>query len=493
MVQSSATRPTKRRINVVKWSLGCAGLSMMVFAGITMIALIVAPIVFRSLLPEEQARLTRHFPFLVALEPTQPYKYLPTFAATGANALSLLSTPVGTVAPARVVSGSGLSAGGDFGLGDAPTPISPTSTPILTTFTPTPLLGPVDPQPTEVLGVPTEVPTPTEIPVPRSFHNTSFHLVPQDWNACGPANLTQALQYYGWKGDQKEAARWLKPHREDKNVSPWQMVGFVNSKTGVKALMRVAGDLRTVKKLVSQKFAVILEMGYMVPDQGWMGHYATVVGYDDNSSTMFWLDTNQSDLNNTGTPERSSDFDARWQQFNRLYIVVYSEDRTADLAAVLGSDADPTYNAYHALSVARIEESEHPDNPFTWFNMGSSYVLLGQYKEAAAAFDQAFNLGGGRLPPRMLWYQFTPYEAYYNIGNYANVMALTTATLQTTPYVEETFYWRAMAEAAQGKMNSSADDFKRVLQFNPNFSPAADKLAQVQSGNFTAPGIAQAP
>ena len=45
----------------------------------------------------------------------------------------------------------------------------------------------------------------------------------------------------------------------------------------------------------------------------------------------------------------------------------------------------------------------------------------------------------GGLPPRMLWYQFTPYEAYYNIGNYTNVLALVQTMLTSTPYVEETY------------------------------------------------------
>ena len=57
--------------------------------------------------------------------------------------------------------------------------------------------------------------------------------MPQDWNACGPANLTQALQFYGWKGDQHTAAAYLKPNREDKNVGPAEMVKFANQQPGI--------------------------------------------------------------------------------------------------------------------------------------------------------------------------------------------------------------------------------------------------------------------
>jgi tetratricopeptide (TPR) repeat protein len=504
----SPPRPARSRVNLIKWALGCTGLGMLAFTGLTMVALIVTPIVFRSLDPEMQYKIVKRLPFMASFQPTQPYQYLPTIAATNANAIALLSTPLSTRPTGRVAVISAQSSGQSVGLaaggqgGALPTEQTQATqnshlpTPILATVTP--LLGPVEasptpviaetPQPTPTFAPPTDVPTPTNIPVPRSFHSTNFHLVSQDWNSCGPANLTQALQYYGWKGDQKEAQSYLKPNREDRNVSPWQMVDFVNYKTGVKALWRVAGDMELVKKLVSQRFAIILEAGYEVPGQGWMGHYATITGFDDDNGVLYWLDTNQSDPNTAGVREKMADFDVRWQQFNRLYIVVYSKDREGELAGILGPDADLTYNAHHALSVARTEASAHPNNQYAWFNVGSSYTLLGQYKEAAYAFDQASSVGSG-LPFRILWYQFTPYEAYYNVGNYGQVIALTQTS---SSYVEETFYWRGLAEAALGKTAQAIEDFRRALKFNPNFTLAADKLAQVQNGNYTPPVIAQA-
>ncbi len=481
-----------RQINWLKWSLGCTGIGMILFAGITMLVLILTPIIFRSLLPEQQARITRHFPFMAAFAPTHPYKYLPTLAVTNDRALALLSTPTG-VPLAVTIKSSDLSAGQDYTRNDdAPSAVRPAPNGGVQT-SPTPVVGPVagpTTLPTATDGPPpepTDVPTPTPIQVPSSFHITSYKLVPQDWNACGPANLTQALQYYGWKGDQHVAAAYLKPNREDKNVSPWQMVTFVNDKTGVRALWRVAGDISLIRRLVSQRFAVILEAGYEVPDQGWMGHYMTITGYDDRDGTLTWLDTNAEDPNTPGVREKYADIDKRWAEFNRLFIIVYTKERTPDLAAILGSDADGHYNALHALGLAREAASKYPKDPFAWFDMGSSYVLLGQYKNAADAFDQAQQIGG--LPFRMLWYQFTPYEAYYNIGQYSNVIALTQTA---TAYVEETFYWRGMAEAAMGKADSAVADFQRVLAFNPNFSLAADKLAQVKNGNFTPPVVAQA-
>src|SRR5258708_19198632 len=103
-----------------------------------------------------------------------------------------------------------------------------------------------------------------------------------------------------------------------------------------------------------------------------MDHSLTVVGYDDNQSTLFGLDTwLGTGPDHQGFREDYEDIDHRWTAFNRLYIVIYPPDRQDELASILGPDADLNYNAYHALSIAHTDASTHPDDPFTWFDMRS--------------------------------------------------------------------------------------------------------------------------
>ena len=66
-----------------------------------------------------------------------------------------------------------------------------------------------------------------------------------------------------------------------------------------------------------------------------------------------------------------------------------------------------------------------PSPGSTWVATSSRSAAI---EEAAAAFDQARQIG---LPWRMLWYQFGPFEAYYETGRYDEVIALADATLQT--------------------------------------------------------------
>ena len=73
---------------------------------------------------------------------------------------------------------------------------------------------------------PTPVPTPI-LPAGYQLQGVGFEY--QGWNNCGPATITNALSFYGYANNQTRAAQWLKPNGEDKNVSPWQMVEFVNT------------------------------------------------------------------------------------------------------------------------------------------------------------------------------------------------------------------------------------------------------------------------
>src|SRR5690606_4786476 len=115
---------------------------------------------------------------------------------------------------------------------------------------------------------------------------------------------------------------------------------------------------------------------------------------------------------------------------------------------------DPWQNSIVALETARTEAVANADDPFAWFNMGTNFVALGMYQEAAVAYDQARNVGGG-LPWRMTWYQFGIYEAYLNAGRPDDVLAIARTTIENGKnanedlfQVEETYYYAGLAREA---------------------------------------------
>ncbi len=323
------------------------------------------------------------------------------------------------------------------------------------------------------------------VPAPPAWSLGNFNHEFQGWNNCGPATITMGLSHFGYGFDQTRAQQWLKPNIEDKNVSPWQMVDFVNTQVAgtTRALYRAGGDLDTLRSFIANGFPVLIEAGYDPPGntQGWMGHYLLVVGYDDATQRI----TSYDSFLGPNVPYTYDEIREDWSHFNRTYIVLYDISREAQVHALLGDDLDTTQNAINALEMARADAIADPENPFAWFNMGTNFVALGMYQEAAVAYDQARNVGGG-LPFRMLWYQFGPFEAYNAVGRYGDTIALARVNLDNGgEFVEETFYYGGIARQGMGETERAISNFQAALNFNPNFTPARVALDELVAATST--------
>jgi len=298
----------------------------------------------------------------------------------------------------------------------------------------------------------------------------------QRWNNCGPATLSMGLRYWGWQGTQQDAARWLKPDRNDKNVSPAELQAYVNSRVdSLQLLYRAGGDLNVLRRLIAGGYPVIVEKGFQ-PDEekGWMGHYLLLTGYDDVNPAF----STQDSYKGPNIPVSYAKLDAEWQAFNRVFIVVYREGDRENVLRLLGDLADQPRSIHMALQTAQRESAREPGNAFAWHNLGVSLSHFGEYSSAAEAFDQARAIG---LPRRMLWYQTEMYAAYFSVGRYAEVVNLAGATLETASNIEESYYWRARARYALGDVEGALSDMTQALQYNSNFEAARQALQQMQS------------
>ncbi len=430
-------------------------------------------LVYRNTLAPGQRETAKFYlPFLSAFDPPPEPADLtlptPLPDTGGPSALDLLNTPpyMTTEAATEPV------------VAPPSTTEAPTSTPTVEPSATAVAAAP----PTEVALVPTTPPETISNPVPsrpESVRLYSFRHIKQTWNNCGPANITMALSYYGWQDGQETAATFLKPDREDKNVNPSEMVAFVNQNSGVRAITRIGGDLDLLRTLLANEFPVIIETGYMPEGYDWLGHYQTVVGYDDLGQVFFLYDSYLgSGENGEGITETYDDLDSNWQAFNRTFIVIYRQEDEARVAAILGERADLTGAANQALQIAQEEARLNPQNPFAWFNMGTAFTRLGRYEEAATAFDQARRVD--TLPWRMLWYQFGMYEAYFNVGRYDDVLALVNSNLNNGgEYVEETYYWQGRVLAEMGQDSEAAAAFRQALNHNPSFTVALSALNEL--------------
>lgn len=339
---------------------------------------------------------------------------------------------------------------------------------------------------------PTIVPT----PLPQQVDLDGVIYVDQHnrWNYCGPANLTMALKFWGWDGDRDDVARAIKPGvadekdfiqagKSDKNVMPYEMVDFVNEQTEFRALSRQGGEMNLLKSFLASGFPVMVEKGYYEADYtgkvAWLGHYQFVTGYNDAEGYFIVQDT----YNDGPDFHVAYDlFKEGWRSFNYVFLLVYPPERTEEINTLLGPWRDESWARQHALEVALEEEKELEGNDlfFAVFNQGTSLVKLQRYPEAAAAYDRAFaiyaDLGTDETqrPYRIIWYQTGPYFAYFYTGRYQDVINLADTTLNETisnPTLEESLYWRAMAEYALGDYPAAYADMRETVRLNPHFSP----------------------
>ena len=367
-----------------------------------------------------------------------------------------------------------------------PTPTNqPTAAPT-TAASPTPTIPPT--------ATPTTTPTPTPEPLPESVMLEGLQNQKQAFNNCGPANLTIVLNFLGNPITQEEAASYLKPNQEDRNVSPWQIVEYVNEVnpatglggSGLQASAYSGGNMAMLKQFIANGMPVVIEKGYEPSNgDGWYGHYLTVIGYDDAKGEIYSLDTNLGPFDGRPRVDTYEEFEYWWQQFNYTFYVVYEADQQEIVAATIPAGLlEPETMWQYTADLAQTEIDQDPENVFAWFNLGVSLTRLGEislennadyYLRGTEAFDQARAIG---LPTRALYYEHRPFMAYWKTGRLDDVLELADAMLNTVggQYVEEIYWYQGHALVAQGNIAGARAAYEKALEVNPNFSPAQTSL-----------------
>lgn len=366
--------------------------------------------------------------------------------------------------------------------------LTPTTTPSPTPLPPTPTHPAITIGPTNTPR-PTLTPTLTPTPLPAKVELKGFTHEYQKWNNCGPANLSMALSYWGWQGDQRDTAAYLKPNQRDKNVMPYEMVAYVNQETALKAIWRPGGDLDMLKRLIAAGYPVIVEKGFEGEGfDGWMGHYELLTAYDDEKQQVLAQDS----YIMPNLPVSYDELMNYWQNFNYTFIVIYPPEDETTVMDLLGPLADEVTSYQIAAQIASNEifSTQGRTQAFAWFNRGTNLVYLDDYAGAAQAYDQYFALYANlnpdevNLPWRNIWYQTGPYWAYFYTGRYYDVLNLATTTIDAAsePAIEESWYWRALAKEALGDIDGAIQDLEEAVKWNENFEIGWYHLNRLRGG-----------
>ncbi len=348
------------------------------------------------------------------------------------------------------------------------------------------------PAPT-VTRMPTRISTPAAATAlaPRAALDHFRHDY-QRFNNCGPTTLSIYLSHFGRSETQYDLAAVLKGTKDDRNVSPDEIVAYAQS-VGLHATARVNGDDTEMKRFIGAGIPVMVESWFVPRAQDASGHYRLLTGYDDSGTAStrgvgltvqylpdypavesgYFIAQDSYVGPNIKLPYQAWDFD--WRAFNHTYIVIYTDAQAAAVRQILGDNADDGIMYAQARDAAQRAIAASDGDAYGWFNLGSSLVALGKYDEAARAFDKARLL---KLPWRMLWYQFGPYEAYYGAGRYTELIALANATLANSPGLEESLYYRGKAQLALGQKDAARDSFQKAVASNARYAPAQKALAE---------------
>ena len=287
---------------------------------------------------------------------------------------------------------------------------------------------------------------------------------------------------FQWTGTQHDIAQLIKPLNGDKNVNVEEMVYYIRNRAGwLNTDFRVGGDFETLKKFLASGLPVIVEEGYFgneyywPNDDGWLGHYLLLTGYDESTQTFTVQDT----YLGANRQIEYAKLDEGWRTFNRVFIYAYLPHQEDTVREILGEHWDAGFNRQYALEVAQAEAAANPEDAFAWFNVGSNLVYFERYAEAAQAYDTARQLG---LPQRMYRYQFGPFFAYFHGNRINELMAVTEYALQITDNSEEALLWRGWGFYRQGDSAAALARFRSALSANPYYVDAQYAIDFVNGG-----------
>lgn len=347
---------------------------------------------------------------------------------------------------------------------------------VVTYFAPSPT--PI-PQPPTPRPLPTATAQPTPLPpvagltaIPQSdlplySKISGWKFERQAFNNCGPAALSMLLNFHNVKGDQYSVAKSLRPTSDDRNVTPEEMAVYAEQQ-GLRSFFGAGGDLMMLRQFAANNIPVMVEMWFTTAEGDEMGHYAIVMGHGPNEIVTY------DSYRGPNSARPPAEFDALWRVFNRDYLVVYKQEQESIVRGILGYRLDKRKMYENALEISRNEAQLYNDN-FSWFNVGTNAVRLGNNALAVEAYDKARAKG---WPFRMLWYQYGIYEAYYNAGRNDDVIALASDTLARADNLEENFYWRGRAWLAKGDIARGQAELQTAVRYRPTFGAAQQALGR---------------
>jgi tetratricopeptide (TPR) repeat protein len=311
---------------------------------------------------------------------------------------------------------------------------------------------------------------------PVSYVLRQGRFVSQSFNNCGPATLSMALSFYGKDIDQETLADRMRPFHnprggiDDKSIFAPEFVRYAKE-YGYESLERPNGNVEMVKKLIANNIPVIVRT-WLHPNED-IGHFRIVRGYNDETQTFLQDDSYEG-------PNLSYNYDeflSMWQPFNYGYILVFPKEKHDVVAAILGEEMDPNVAYRNSITRAEKELTENPETFYPSFNIATASYHLGEYGKTVEQYEHV----AVKLPPRMLWYQLEPIQAYQTTGDTEKVFTLTDRILSNGNMAySELYQMRGEEYLKQENKEAAKVEFEKAVYYNSHFEPAIKALASMK-------------
>jgi tetratricopeptide (TPR) repeat protein len=254
---------------------------------------------------------------------------------------------------------------------------------------------------------------------------------------------------------------------DDKSVFASEFVENAQ-KYGYESIARPNGNREMLKKLIANDIPVVVRT-WLHPNED-IGHFRIVRGYDD-SRQVFIQDDSYEGKN---LEYAYNTFDEMWKPFNYGYMIVYPQNRSEIVAAILGENMNEKTAYVNAKSRAEENLNLSPNSAYDLFNLSTAYYYLGDPQKSVEYYEKA---QAAVLPARMLWYQIEPLQAYLAVGDHERVFALTDWIITNNNIAySEMYILRGKSYQAQGKIDAARSEFEKAIYYNKNLMIAKEAL-----------------
>lgn len=282
--------------------------------------------------------------------------------------------------------------------------------------------------------------------------------------------MSMALRFYTVVESQEKLGQDLRPYQvasgdnDDKSVT-LEELAEKSKDYGFVPYHRPNGNTETIKLMITYDMPVIARTTTKVGED--IGHYRVVKGYDGNRLIQ------DDSLQNKNLWYTYDDFNTLWQTFNYEYLVLVPKEKVEIVETILGENANEKTAWKNAAASARSILTKNPNDIYARFNLSVALYETGDFKGSTAEFEKVED----QLPFRTLWYQIEPILAYYDLGEYNRVFALTDRILGGgNRAFSELYTIRGEIYKKQGNLEAARSEFEKAVFYNQNLKSALEAL-----------------